>query len=77
LKAGYSKKYTFYIYNSTVHPYEELKFSVDSAEVRVVSAPEELAEKRSAELILEWKPRVDIKQGLKTSLKIEGYQVIS
>lgn len=76
VKAGETKQFTYYVYNSSVYPYEELNFSVDHEEVTIISAPTELEETSSAEIILEWKPTVDIKRGLKTSLKIEGYQVI-
>jgi hypothetical protein len=76
VKAGDIKQFTFYVYNSSVNPYEELNFDVDHKEVTVISAPTEMDEKSSAKLILEWKPSVDVKRGLKTNLKIEGYEVI-
>jgi hypothetical protein len=76
VKAGETKTYTFYVYNASVYPYEELNFSVDHDEVAILSFPVELQEKSSAEVVLEWKPSVDIKRGLKTTLKIAGYQVI-
>lgn len=76
LKAGEKKEFTYYVFNASLHPYEELKFSVDHKEVTVLEAPEEMEEKSSAKIILEWKPSIDVKRGLKTSLKIEGFQVI-
>lgn len=76
LKAGEEKEYVYYVFNASVHPYEELKFSVDHKEVAVISSPSELEEKSSAKIVLKWKPSVDIKRGLKTSLKAEGFQVI-
>ena len=76
LKAGNTKQFTFYVYNSSVNPYEELAFSVDHKEVTVISAPTELTEKVSKAIVLEWSPSVDVKRGLKTRLKIEGYEVI-
>jgi len=76
LKAGQSKQFTFYVYNSSVNPFEELDFSVDNPEVTVISAPTELEEKASTEIILQWKPSVDVKKGLKTSMRIEGYEII-
>ena len=76
LKAGESKKFTFYGLNASIYPYEELNFDVEHKEVRVISAPTEINEKSSGTIILQWEPSVDIKRGLKTSLKIEGYQVI-
>lgn len=76
LKAGETKQFTFYVYNSSVNPYEELEFTVDHKEVEVISSPTEMTEKASKAIVLEWKPSVDIKRGLKTSLKIQGYEVI-
>lgn len=76
LKAGEEKEYIYYVFNASVHPYEELEFSVDHKEVTVISSPTEMEEKTRAKIILKWKPSVDIKRGLKTSLKIEGFQVI-
>ncbi len=76
LKAGEKKEYIYYVFNSSLSPYEELQFSVDHKEVEVISAPTEMEEKSSEKIVLEWKPSVDIKRGLRTSLKIEGFQVI-
>ena len=76
LKAGETKKYKYYIYNSSVFPYEELKYDFNVANVKVLQAPDELLEKRSAEFIIEWKPKVDVEKGLKTTLEIDGYFAI-
>ena len=76
LKAGETKEYTYYVFNSSMNPYEELEFSVDHKEVEVLSSPEDMEEKKSAKIVLKWKPSIDIKRGLKTSLKIEGFEVI-
>jgi len=77
VKAGTTKRYTFYIYNSSVNPFEELSFTVESREVKIISAPKEIQEKSNAEIVLEWHPSVNLREGLKTRLKIEGYEVIS
>lgn len=76
VKAGDTKQFTFYIYNSSIHPYEDLQFIVNHDEVQIISAPMTMNEKASAELILEWKPSVDVERGLQTPLKIEGFKVI-
>ena len=76
LKAGETKKYKYYIYNSSVFPYEEIKYDFNVSDVTVLKAPDELLEKRSKEFIIEWKPKVDIEKGLKTTLEIDGYRVI-
>ena len=76
LKAGEEKEFTYYVFNASVHPYEELKFTVDHKEVTIISSPTEMEEKSNAKIVLKWKPSIDIKRGLKTSLKIEGFQVI-
>lgn len=76
LKVGETKQYIYYVFNASVHPYEELEFTVDHKEVEVLSAPVDMEEKSSGKVVLQWKPSVDIKRGLKTSLKIQGFQVI-
>jgi hypothetical protein len=76
LKAGETKKYKYYIYNSSVFPYEEIKYEFDANDVKVLKAPSELSEKGSTEFVIEWKPKVDVEKGLKTTLEIDGYRVI-
>lgn len=78
LKAGETKQFTYYVFNSGIHPYEEVKFSLDNREVKVISpiGKVNINEKSSTKIILQWNPSVDIKKGLHTNLKIEGYQVV-
>ena len=76
LKAGEEKEYTYYVFNSSMNPYEELEFSVDHKEVEVLEAPKDMEEKSSDKIVLQWKPSIDVKRGLKTSLKIAGFEVI-
>lgn len=76
LKTGQSRKFTFYLYNSSIDPYEELELSVEHKEITVISAPTELKEKSSSEFILEWKATVDVKRNLKPTLKTEGFKVL-
>lgn len=76
LKAGETKKYKYYIYNSSVFPYDELKYKFDAVDVSVLEAPIKLSEKRSAEFVIQWKPKVDVEKGLKTVLEIDGYKAI-
>lgn len=77
LKAGESKQFTYYIANASVYPYEELQFHVEHKEVKILHAPVELNANSNSKIILEWNPSVSVKRGLKTTLKIEGFQVIS
>jgi len=76
VKAGEIKQFIYYVYNSSINPYEQLIIDVDHDEVTVISSPTEILEKSSVKIILEWKPSVDVRQGLKTRLKIQGYEVI-
>lgn len=76
VKAGEIKEMDVYIFNSSVYPYEEMTFSVEHKEVKILSAPNEMLEKTSAKIVLQWHPTVDVKRGLRTSLKTEGYQVV-
>ena len=76
LKANETKEFTFYLYNSSADPYQELKLSVDHKELTIISAPLELKEKTSGQFILEWKATVDVKRNLKPTLKTEGFKVL-
>lgn len=76
LKAGQNKKFEFYVMNSSIHPYEEMKFITDDPEIKVISSPNQLSEKSSGLLVLEWNPSADIKEGLKARLEIHGFKVI-
>lgn len=75
LKIGETKQIKLYIQNATVFPYEEIDVKTNREEVKVISAPVELREKTSAELILEWKPLVDTHLKVKPNLSIEGFKV--
>ncbi len=78
LKAGEKKQYTFYVFNSNVNPHDEVKFFVDHEEVEVVFPEEkiDMAEKSSTKIILEWKPTIDIKRGLKATIQIDSFEVL-
>ena len=76
LKVGETKEFTFYVFNATVDPYEELKLNVDHKEITVISAPTELKEKTSAKFILEWKATVNVKRNLKPTLEINGFRKV-
>lgn len=76
LKAGYTKRFTFYIYNSSKYPYKEINVFFDNTEISIVSAPEEMKEKTTEKVVFEWKPKVDVEVGLKATLKMNGYKVV-
>jgi len=73
--AGETKKFTFYIFNDSNAFLKNLKFSVKHDEVRIIKFPEKLAANMSGELILEWKPSVTLKEGLKARLRISGIEL--
>ena len=78
LKAGEEKEYIYYVFNASVHPYEELEFSVDHKEVTVISSPTEMEEKTRVhisidrELMDEFRKRLIRKHG-DISLYIEKW----
>ena len=75
VKIGDTKQFTYYLYNSSEYPYEEIELSINRDEVKIVSAPTEMVEKSSAEIILEWKPLVSTKLKVKPYLEIQGFRV--
>lgn len=77
VEAGNTATFTYYIYNETLAEMKNLIFKVESLEVKIISAPEELVSKAIAELVLEWHPSVTLKQGLKARLNISGIELWS
>lgn len=75
LEAGESKVYTYYIKNDSNAELKNLNFSVEHKEVKVIEAPKTLTTQASAELKIEWKASVTLKEGLKTPLKISGIEL--
>ena len=75
VEAGSKKEFTFYVVNDQDCVMENLEFLVANKEVKIFSAPKVLSNYEKAELVVEWKPSVTIKRGLKTSLEIKGYEV--
>ena len=62
LKAGEKKQYTFYVYNDNIYPIEEIKFSFDNKNLKILEAPTEMKEKEKAKIIIERFAPLSIKQ---------------
>jgi hypothetical protein len=75
VSAGESIKYEYTILNDSSADIVELGFIIDNSEVKIISAPTEIKSQEVAKLVLEWKPSVTLKQGLKEELKITGYEI--
>ena len=75
VKIGETKQFIYYLYNSSLYPYQELELSINREEVKVISAPKELEEKSSAQIVLEWKPLVSTKLKVKPILEVKGFRV--
>ena len=50
----------------------ELKFKPAHNEVKVIQAPASLDPGEADKLVLEWRPAVDLEEGLETTIFIEG-----
>jgi len=77
VKAGESQRYIFYILNDTKAELLGMEFFVGHKEVKIEEAPKKLDANKSGELILEWSPSIDLKEGLKTSIKISADELYS
>lgn len=73
--AGDTAKYKFYIQNDSNAELRQLKCSVESDEVKIISCPENLSTWKIGELELEWSPNITLKQGLKTNIKFSGFEL--
>ena len=77
VEAGEVASFVYYAYNETQAEMKTLLFKVDHPEVKIKTAPIELASKAIAELVIEWSPSVTLKQGLKARLNISGIELWS
>ena len=75
VEAGEVETFTFYVLNDSDAYLRELVFSVEHQEVEIIKAPKELGMKKSNELVIEWKPKITLKEGLKTILHIKGIEL--
>ena len=73
--AGDSQEYTYYVYNDTLAELASLTFNTENPEVKVIEAPEKLPSFGSAMLKIKWSPSVTLKEGLKSHLRIKGYEI--
>jgi hypothetical protein len=76
-QAGDSKEYEFFIYNETEAELVDLKFSIESSEVEILSYPNKLQSKEKGTLKLKYSPALTIKKGLKVPLKYSFGEIYS
>ena len=75
VSAGESKQFTFYVENDSNARLINLAFTVEHKEVSVIEFSEVIEAMETKKLVLEWKPSINLKQGLKTSLKVAGSEL--
>jgi hypothetical protein len=66
--AGEEKQYIFYIYNNEGTVVVDLTFAVLNKDVQIVKSPIMIPDNGTEELVISWKPSLELKQGLKTEL---------
>jgi hypothetical protein len=76
VSAGGSKEFVFEVLNDSKGYLKDLAFKVDHNEVKIVEAPALLDPNETKNLIIEWSPSLDLEEGLKVKLIIEGKKVI-
>ena len=77
VQAGDTKEYTYYVYNDTNAELIDIAFSIDNAEVEILEFPTKLQSKEKGALRIKYSPSVNIKKGLRTSLKTKGVEIYS
>ncbi len=75
LKTGETKQSKFWLYNSSVYPFDEINLDPQHPELTVIEFPGKLKEKTADVFIIEWKAVVNTKINLKPKLKITGFEV--
>jgi hypothetical protein len=77
VKAGDSKKYLFFLYNDTKANLVDVVVAINHKEVKIVESPKIIDAEKSGELVIEWKPSITLKEGLKTQLEINATELWS
>ena len=75
VKAGDTKRYTFWLLNDTKAEVKKLKLDIAHDEVKIISLPEEIAPNSYGILVIEWSPSITVKEGLRTPVKITGVRL--
>lgn len=75
--AGDKQEYIYYVYNDTQAELASLTFNTENPEVKVIESPETLKPFGSSILKISWSPSITLKEGLKSHLRIKGYEIYS
>jgi len=73
--AGQTKSYTFFIKNDLKVKVEDLEFFIENKEVVINNYPKFLNPSESGSLVVTWTPSLKVKKGLKTELRVKGYEL--
>lgn len=76
VSAGESKEFIFEVFNDGKGYLKELTFKVEHPEVKIIKAPLELNPYEKKEVTIKWSPAVDIEEGLKVKLSVEGKKIV-
>ena len=77
VKAGKSKNFVFYLFNDSTANINNLKVEISEKEIEIITAPTELKPESKEKFEISWKPSLNLRKGLKTSLKITGVELFS
>jgi hypothetical protein len=75
VKAGEVATYEFYISNDSDAKLQELVFKIDHPEVQIIEACKEILPNSVGKLVIEWRPQVTLKEGLKTQVSVQGEEL--
>ena len=75
VSAGEVKEFSFWALNETDANLKNMRFSTDHAEVEILKFPVELPPHTNGKLVLKWSPSITLKQGLRTTLRIQAQEL--
>jgi len=76
VSAGESKEFKFEVMNESKGYLKDLVFKVDHSEVKIKESPSELDPNEKKKLVVKWSPSVDLEEGLKVKLIVEGKKIV-
>lgn len=75
VSVGESKIFEFFLHNNSEFRNIDIKVSVENDEVDILSVPEKLNADEKSVFKIKWTPSLEVKKGLKTTVKITAMEL--
>lgn len=75
VKAGETKRFTFWLLNDTKAEIRELKIDINHDEIKVLDVPKHIEPNSYSSFVIEWSPSITVEEGLRTPVRITAIRL--